>query len=66
MGRIKIVAIKSLGNDLIESHGKKFSEDFDSNKKAIQEVRNIQSKKIRNIVAGYITREMRKIKQSGI
>ena len=62
MGRIKIVAIKTLGNEIMNSHGDKMSEDFDSNKKAIKEVRDIKSKKIRNMVAGYITREFSKAK----
>lgn len=66
MGRIKIVAIKSMGDEMIREHGKKFSEDFDSNKKALEDIKDIKSKKIRNIVAGYITREMKKIKQTGI
>lgn len=66
MGRIKIIAIKNMGTSIIKEHGKKFSEDFDSNKKALDEIKDIKSKKVRNIVAGYITREMRKIKKSGI
>ncbi|MFH1364877.1 MAG: 30S ribosomal protein S17e [Candidatus Aenigmatarchaeota archaeon] len=66
MGRIKIIAIKTLGDDLIREHGKKFTEDFDTNKKALGEVKDIKSKKIRNILAGYISGEMKKIKQSGI
>jgi len=66
MGRIKIVAVKSMGDEIIKEHGKNFSEDFDSNKKALGEIKDIKSKKIRNIVAGYISREMKKIKTSGI
>lgn len=66
MGRIKNVAIKTLGKELIKEHGKKFSEDFGKNKKVLGEVKTIKSKKIRNVLAGYITKEMKKIKKSGI
>lgn len=66
MGRIKIIAIKTLGKDLIREHGKKFSEDFDTNKKTLNDVKKIKSKKVRNILAGYITKEMKKIQKSGI
>lgn len=66
MGRIKITAIKTLANELIEQHGDKFSSDFEKNKIALNEVKDIKSKKIRNITAGYITKQMQKIKKSGI
>ena len=66
MGRIKNVAVKTLGNELIKEHGSKFSEDFEKNKKVLGEVKTIKSKKIRNILAGYIGKEMKKIRKSGI
>ncbi len=66
MGRIKQVAIKNLGNEVIEKHGKKFSIDFDKNKEALATMKDIKSKKVRNVVAGYITKEMQKIKKSGL
>ena len=66
MGRIKITAVKNLADELIEQHGEKFSSDFEKNKTTLDEVKEIKSKKIRNIVAGYITRQMQKIKKSGI
>ena len=66
MGRIKTVPVKTLGNDLIREHSDKFTEDFDKNKDALGELKNIKSKKIRNTLAGYITKEMKKIKKSGL
>ena len=66
MGRIKTIAIKNLGKELIRDHPKKFTEDFDKNKQILGEVREIKFKKTRNTVAGYITNEMKKIKRSGI
>ncbi|MBU0898586.1 MAG: 30S ribosomal protein S17e [Nanoarchaeota archaeon] len=66
MGRIKTTPVKTLGDELIKAHPKSFSEDFDKNKQALGEVKKIKSKKIRNVVAGYITKKMQKIKKSGI
>lgn len=66
MGRIKPTAIKTLARDLIEEHGKKFSTDFHKNKEVLSEVKPIESKRIRNILAGEIVNRMKKINQSGI
>jgi len=57
MGRIKTQQIKSAGNELFASHGDKFSSDFDKNKVVVGQVAEIYSKKIRNILAGYLTRK---------
>jgi small subunit ribosomal protein S17e len=63
MGRIKSVPVKNLGDDLMATHGKKFTTDFDKNKKVLDEVKKIKSKRTRNVVAGYITKQMQKIKE---
>jgi len=66
MGRIKSIAIKNLAREMIKDHGDRFSTDFERNKKIIQEIKKIDSKKIRNVLAGYISKEMERIKKSGI
>lgn len=66
MGRIKTTAIKILANELIKEYGDKFTEDFEKNKNILNEVKPIESKKIRNILAGYITTRMQQIKKSGL
>lgn len=66
MGRVKSVAIKTLGDELISQHGDKFTEDFEVNKKVLGEVKPIKSKRIRNILAGYITRKMKTLKKRGL
>jgi small subunit ribosomal protein S17e len=63
MGRIKSVPVKNLGDELIATHGKKFTEDFEKNKKVLGEVKKIKSKRTRNTVAGYITTQMQKLKE---
>jgi ribosomal protein S17E len=53
MGRIKSKLIKRTGKNLVESD--KFSSDFNENKRVLGKL--MPSKKIRNQVAGYITRK---------
>lgn len=60
MGRIKTFMIKKLGDELIESYRDKFTKDFEKNKEVIKEILDIKSKKLRNVLAGYITRVMRR------
>jgi small subunit ribosomal protein S17e len=62
MGRIKSVSVKNLGDELIREHGKKFTADFDKNKKVIDEVKPIKSKRTKNALAGYITTQMKSLK----
>ena len=66
MGRIKTIPIKTLGDRLIEEHRDKFSSDFEKNKKVLASLEDIKSKKIRNILAGYITKEMKKADETGV
>ncbi len=66
MGRVKSTAVKTLGNKMIREHSEKFGETFENNKAALNEIKKIKSKKIRNILAGYITRKIKRIKKTGI
>lgn len=66
MGRIKSTMTKTLGDELIEEHGKLFTDDFEGNKKILGEIMTIKSKKIRNVLAGYITKEIKRIRKSGL
>jgi small subunit ribosomal protein S17e len=66
MGRIKTASIKVMGNEIIKEHGKLFTDNFEKNKKVLEEIREINSKKIKNILAGYITKEIKRVKKSGL
>ncbi|MEM5801821.1 MAG: 30S ribosomal protein S17e [Candidatus Aenigmatarchaeota archaeon] len=55
MGRIKTSFIKNLGEELYQKYSDKFSEDFEKNKVILKELIDMKSKKLRNILAGYIT-----------
>jgi small subunit ribosomal protein S17e len=53
---IKPDYVKKTGNILMERYEDAFSrEDFEHNKKAVTELTNIESKNVRNRIAGYIT-----------
>ena len=56
MGRIKTQLVKRISLDLVKNHGEKFKTDFEENKKIVSELTDVESKKIRNVIAGYVTR----------
>ena len=59
MGRIKTQLIKRLSFETIEKHSGRLSKDFEENKKVVAELLAGCSKKVRNTVAGYVTRLMK-------
>ena len=60
MGRIKTKFIKRKTKDLLALHGDSFTTDFSENKAVVDKTVKVQSKKLRNIIAGYMTRLKRK------
>jgi small subunit ribosomal protein S17e len=56
MGRIKTKLIKAMTFTLIEKYGDRFTTDYGKNKQVVSELISCDSKKIRNTIAGYITR----------
>ena len=55
MGRIKSTLIKRTAEKLMQEH--EFSDNFEENKKIIEGI--MPSKRMRNMVAGYITHRMK-------
>ena len=56
MGKVRPNHIKKLARELVEGFPKRFNSDFENNKKLVATLTNVTSTKIRNRVAGYITR----------
>ncbi|MBN2458649.1 30S ribosomal protein S17e [Candidatus Woesearchaeota archaeon] len=56
MGRIKTRPIKAISMDLLETYRENFSTEYEHNKAKVMEFTDVKSKKLRNIIAGYITR----------
>jgi len=59
MGRIKTQMIKRLTFQLLREHRGEFKLSFDENKVVVEQHLGVTSKKIRNTVAGYVTRQMK-------
>ena len=56
MGRIKTQQIKRVTRQLMSEHGSEFKKDFSENKKIVEQFVEVKSKKLRNVIAGYVTR----------
>lgn len=55
MGKVKTEQIKRLANELITRFPEKFSNNFEENKHAVDELTQGTTTKVRNQIAGYIT-----------
>ncbi|MBT6520476.1 30S ribosomal protein S17e [Candidatus Woesearchaeota archaeon] len=56
MGRIKTMLVKRTAKDVIKKHPEAFSADFEKNKVILDNLTDISSKKLRNVIAGYVSR----------
>jgi len=56
LGNVRPEQIKKIARELINRYPDKFSTDFEQNKKSLETVARISTVKMRNRVAGYITR----------
>lgn len=56
MGRIKTALVKRTAIKLLQQYPDLFSADFEHNKKALDSLNLQISKKVRNMIAGYLVR----------
>jgi len=56
MGRIRTRLTKRMAHEILSIHRSQFNEDFDNNKTKVDEFAEVSTKKLRNKVAGYITK----------
>ncbi len=56
---IKPAYVKKTGNLLLEQYPDAFTTDFEQNKESVQKLTNVESKGVRNRIAGYVTRKKR-------
>jgi len=54
---IKPKYVKQLGGILLERYPEAFNTDFETNKDSVTQLTNVESKGVRNRIAGYITRK---------
>jgi len=60
---IKPAYVKRISRALIKRYPERFSDDFDENKETVTLVTNVESKRVRNRIAGYVTRKNRKYRK---
>lgn len=56
---IKPAYVKKTGRILMERYPDAWGPDFEHNKELVQELTDIESKSVRNRIAGYVTRKQR-------
>ncbi|PSQ07365.1 30S ribosomal protein S17e [Halobacteriales archaeon QS_6_71_20] len=54
---IKPKYVKQLATLLLERYPESFNTDFETNKESVTTLTNVESKGVRNRIAGYITRK---------
>ncbi len=59
MGRIKTKLIKRMTGLLVKKHEDKLKDNYEENKVIVSKLVDVQSAKLRNIIAGYATRMMK-------
>ena len=66
MGRIKNKTVKRASREMIEKYYFKLTEDFHFNKKILDQVAEVPSKRLRNKIAGFTSHLMRRIQKGPV
>ena len=61
MGRVRTKTIKKASRQVIEKYYTKLTLDFHTNKRVVEEIAIIPTKRLRNQIAGFITHLMKRI-----
>jgi len=64
MGRILHGKFRRIAEEILKKYGEFFTTDYLKNRKILEVVANIPSKRLRNMIAGYITRKVKKLQAS--
>ncbi|MFQ6086985.1 MAG: 30S ribosomal protein S17e [Candidatus Bathyarchaeia archaeon] len=56
MGKVRPERVKRIAKELVQRFPDKFTTHFENNKKLVEEFTNLSSTKLRNRIAGYVTR----------
>jgi len=56
LGKVRTEQVKRIARELLDMYEDRFTTDFETNKKLVDVLTNISSKKLRNRVAGYTAR----------
>ncbi|KAJ6797386.1 40S ribosomal protein S17-like [Iris pallida] len=66
MGRVRTKTVKKSSRQVIERYYSRMTLDFHTNKKVLEEVAIIPSKRLRNKIAGFSTHLMRRIQRGPV
>merc|ERR1711907_607528 len=66
MGRVRTKTVKRASRAIIEQYYGKLTKDFHYNKRIIDDIAVIQSKRMRNKIAGYTTHLMKRIERGPV
>ena len=66
MGKIRSDKIKRTAKELVAKYHQHFTTDFDKNKLLVTKLTNVESKRMRNRIAGYVTRIMSQIEDGKV
>merc|ERR1711933_542546 len=66
MGRVRTKTVKKASRVIIEKYYAKLTLDFQLNKKITEDVAVIQSKRMRNKIAGFVTHLMKRIQRGPV
>jgi len=58
LGKVRPEKVKKIAKELVKRYPNQFTTDFENNKKLLASMVTIYSAKLRNLIAGYITRLM--------
>ncbi|CAF0760875.1 unnamed protein product [Didymodactylos carnosus] len=61
MGRVRTKTVKKASRQIIEKYYTKLTLDFHTNKRVVEEIAIIPTKRLRNQIAGFITHLMKRI-----
>ena len=56
MGKVRPEHVKRIAKELVQRFPDKFTTNFENNKRLVVEFTNLSSTKLRNRIAGYVTR----------
>ncbi|UCE29460.1 MAG: 30S ribosomal protein S17e [Candidatus Bathyarchaeota archaeon] len=56
MGKVRTEKVKKIARELVRRHPSKFNSDFKNNQQLVKSLTIISSARLRNRIAGYITR----------
>mmetsp|Transcript_2358 Transcript_2358/g.3391 ORF Transcript_2358/g.3391 Transcript_2358/m.3391 type:complete len:135 (+) Transcript_2358:90-494(+) len=66
MGRVRTKTVKKAARLIIEKYYSKLTLDFQTNKRVTSDVAVIQSKRMRNKIAGFVTHLMKRIQRGPV